>query len=82
LAGDRAVALGRVNGTPFLMITTAVYTIYGQESVPTRWQLTTSGAYFVAATLGMAVAGIGGRLPDRSLGVSCSLYDRRRFDRG
>jgi predicted MFS family arabinose efflux permease len=51
-----ATGLGLIGTSALTSIATAVYTVHSQESVPTRWRSTISGAYFVAATLGMAVA--------------------------
>jgi MFS family permease len=63
-----AAGAGLMATNALTAIATAAYTVYTQESVPKRWRSTMSGAFFVAATLGMAAAASGGGYVVSALG--------------
>jgi predicted MFS family arabinose efflux permease len=55
-----AAGLGLLGTSALTSLATAVYTVYTQESVPAHWRPAMSGAFFMAATVGMAGAASGG----------------------
>jgi len=55
-----AVGFSLIGVSALRAIATTAYTVYSQEIVPGRWRATMSGAFYLAATLGMAAAASGG----------------------
>ncbi|UCC62335.1 MAG: MFS transporter, partial [Anaerolineae bacterium] len=55
-----AVGFSLIGVSALRAIATTAYTVYSQEIVPGRWRATISGAFYLAATLGMAAAALGG----------------------